>query len=99
MLGGEGAAGANALLQDWEGENAYCAPPWALIDRVLKKLHSTSHVSCTLLVPDFPSSAWYPVLLSRAKSVRCLLLGAMFRHGPWGLIRAKWPLLAVRLEG
>ncbi|WIA35900.1 hypothetical protein OEZ86_004279 [Tetradesmus obliquus] len=99
MLGGEGAVGANALLQDWEGENAYCAPPWALIGRVLKKLHSTSYVSCTLLVPDFPSSAWYPVLLSRAKSVRCLPLGAMFRRGPRGLIRAKWPLLAMCLEG
>jgi hypothetical protein len=34
MLGGQGAAGANALLQSWEGENAYCAPPWSLIGRV-----------------------------------------------------------------
>ena len=99
MLGSDGALGANALQQSWEGENAYCAPPWAYIGRVLKKLHCMRHVACTLLVPDFPSSAWYPVLLSRAKSVRCLPLGAMFRRGTRGLIRAKWPLLAVRLEG
>jgi hypothetical protein len=79
-------------------ENAYCAPPWALIGRVVKKLQSTQHVRCTLLVPDFPSSAWYPALLARAKSVRCLPLGAMFRRGANGLIRARWPLLAVRLE-
>jgi hypothetical protein len=98
MLGGQGAAGANALLQSWEGENAYCAPPWSLIGRVLKKLQGSQHVCCTLLVPDFPSSAWFPALLARAKSVRCLPLGAMFRRGASGLIRAKWPLLAVRLE-
>lgn len=98
MLGGDGAAGANALEQSWEGENAYCAPPWAYISKVLEKLHNTQNVACTLLVPDFPSSPWYPVLLSRAKSVRCLPLGAMFRRGPGGLIRAKWPLLAVRLQ-
>jgi hypothetical protein len=56
MLGGDGAAGANALEQSWEGENAFCAPPWAYISRVLKKLHSTQHVACPVLVRDFPSS-------------------------------------------
>jgi len=37
MLGGDGAAGANARLQDWDGENAYCAPPWALVAKALEK--------------------------------------------------------------
>jgi hypothetical protein len=38
------------------------------------------------------------LLPHNAKSVRCQPLGAMFRRGANGLIRARWPLLAVRLE-
>ena len=98
MLGDGGAAGANALEQSWEGENAYCAPPWALISKVVRKLHATSHISCTLIVPDFPAAKWYADLLSRAKSVRSLPAGAMFRRASGRLVRSGWPLLAVRLQ-
>ena len=99
MLGGEGASGANALLQSWDGENAYCAPPWGLIPKVLKKLTSSS-MQCTLIVPDLSTASWFGPLLTRADCVRPLPCGSMYRWDPTGqLIRSKWPLLAVRLRG
>jgi hypothetical protein len=98
MLGGDGAAGANALLQDWDGENAYCAPPWALVAKALKKA-LTSKMQCTILVPDSPTASWYSGLLTRAAAVRTLPCGAMFRRSSTGrLIRSSWPVLAVRLS-
>lgn len=98
MLGGDGAAGANALLQDWDGENAYCAPPWALVAKALKKA-LTSKMQCTILVPDSPTASWYSGLLTRAAAVRTLPCGAMFRRSSTGrLIPSSWPVLAVRLS-
>jgi hypothetical protein len=99
MLGGEGAAGANALVQDWDGENAYCAPPWSLIYKVLKKVDNTD-MQCTLIVPDLSTASWFGPLLTRAKCVLPLPCGSMYRWDPAGrVVRAKWPLLAVRLKG
>jgi hypothetical protein len=98
MLGGEGAAGANALVQGWDAENAYCAPPWSLIPKVLKKV-DTSAMQCTIIVPDLPTASWFGPLLTRAVCVRPLPCGSMFRWSPTGQsIRSKWPLLAVRLH-
>lgn len=99
MLGGAGAAGANALLQCWDGENAYCVPPWGLIPKVLKKISSSS-MSCTVIVPDLPTAGWFGPLLTKAVCVRPLPCGALYRYSSTGQkIRGKWPLLAVRLQG
>lgn len=74
MLGAGRAAGENALLQSWEGENAYAAPPWKLIGAVLTKFDSCSSLACTLLVPDFPGSKWYALALATTTEVRSLSL-------------------------
>jgi len=98
MLGEGGAAGANAFLQSWDGENAYCAPPWGLIPKVLKKVQASS-MSCTLIVPDLSTASWFGPLLMQAESVRPLPCGSMFRwRSPGVFYRAKWPLLAVRIR-
>ena len=39
------ALGTDALLQNWNGWQAYAFPPWSLIPAVLKKLRSSSGVS------------------------------------------------------
>jgi hypothetical protein len=98
MLGGDGAAGANALMQSWDTENAYCAPPWSLIPKILKKVDSSA-MHCTMVVPDLPTASWFGPLLTRAVCVRPLPCGSMFRWLPAGQsVRSKWSLLAVRLH-
>ena len=74
MLGEDGALGGDALQQSWEGENAYAAPPWKLIGKVLDKLAGSQGLSCTLVVPDLPGSVWYAKALGMAREVRALPL-------------------------
>jgi len=94
MLGGGRAAGENALLQSWEGENAYVAPPWKLIGAVLNKFDSCSSLACTLLIPDFPGAKWYAPALANATEVRSLSFWWCHRGG----LKAKWPCLLLRLQ-
>jgi hypothetical protein len=74
MLGEDGAIGSDALQQCWEGENAYAAPPWKLISKVLDKLAGSQGLSCTLVVPDLPGSLWYAKALGMAAVVRSMPL-------------------------
>ena len=94
MLGGGRAAGENALLQSWEGENAYAAPPWKLIGAVLNKFDSCISSACTLVVPDFPGAKWYAPALATATEVRSLSFWWCHRSG----LKAKWPCLLLRLQ-
>jgi hypothetical protein len=43
-------SGVDAFLLSWEGENAYCAPPIALILRVIRKIE-VSEMKGVLLIP------------------------------------------------
>ena len=45
------ALGTDALLQSWNGWQAYAFPPWSLIPAVLKKLRSSSGVLLTIIAP------------------------------------------------
>jgi hypothetical protein len=94
MLGGGKAEADNALLQSWEGENAYAAPPWKLIGDVVKKLGSCSSVACTLVVPDFPGARWYAPALAIGTEVRSVSLWWCHRSG----LKAKWPCLLLRIQ-
>jgi hypothetical protein len=94
MLGGGKATGDNALLQCWEGENAYAAPPWKLLGAVVNKLDSCRSVECTLVVPDFPGARWYAPALANAKEVRSVSLWWCHRSG----LKAKWPCLLLRFK-
>ena len=56
------ALATDALLQSWNGWQAYASPPWSLIPAVLKKLRSSSGV-LTIIVPYWPQRPWFPDLL------------------------------------
>ena len=53
----------DALLQPWNGWQAYAFPPYALIPAVLKKLRSSSGVLLTIIAPYWPQRPWFPELL------------------------------------
>ena len=55
--------GTDALLQNWDGWQAYAFPPWSLIPAVLKKLRSSSGVLLTIIAPYWPQRLWFPDLL------------------------------------
>ena len=57
------ALGTDALLQSWNGWQAYAFPPWSLIPAVLKKLRSSSGVLLTIVAPYWPQRPWFPDLL------------------------------------
>ena len=57
------ALGTDALLQNWNGWQAYAFPPWSLIPAVLKKLWSSSGVMLTIIAPYWPQRPWFPDLL------------------------------------
>ena len=52
------ALGTDALLQPWNGRQAYAFPPYALIPVILKKLRSFSGVLLTIIAPYWPRSFW-----------------------------------------
>ena len=54
------ALGMDALLQSWNGWQAYAFPPWPLIPAVLKKLRSSSGVLLTIIAPYWPQRPWFP---------------------------------------
>ena len=51
------ALGTDALLQPWNGWQAYAFPPYALIPAILKKLLSSSGVLLTIIAPYWPPEA------------------------------------------
>ena len=55
--------GTDALLQNWNGWQAYAFPPWSLIPAILKKLRSPSGVLLTIIAPCWPQRPWFPELL------------------------------------
>ena len=57
------ALGMDALLQNWNGWQAYAFPPWFLIPAVLKKLRSSFGVLLTIIAPYWPQRPWFPDLL------------------------------------
>ena len=57
------APGTDALLQNWNGWQAYAFPPWSLIPAVLKKLRLSSGVLLTIVALYWPQRPWFPDLL------------------------------------
>ena len=54
------ALGTDALLQSWDGWQAYAFPSLSLIPAVLKKLRSSSGVLLTIIAPYWPQRPWFP---------------------------------------
>ena len=57
------SAGTDALLQSWDGLQAYAFPPVPLIPRVLAKLRASSGTELTLVAPHWAQRLWFADLL------------------------------------
>ena len=56
------ALGTDALLQNWNGWQAYAFPPWSLIPAMVKKLWLSYGVLLTFIALYWPQSPWFPEL-------------------------------------
>lgn len=57
-----GTAGVNALDQTWSNDCNWVVPPPALLALVVRKI-IRDHASCTLIIPEWKSSAFWPMLV------------------------------------
>ena len=57
------SAGTDAMLQSWNGLQAYAFPPFGLISRVLAKVRQSRRLELTLVAPFWPPHPWFPDLL------------------------------------
>ena len=53
----------NAFTISWAYKKLYCFPPFSCILQVLQKIIQ-DQATCMVVVPDWPSQAWYPLLTS-----------------------------------
>lgn len=53
----------NAFTISWANKKLYCFPPFSCILQVLQKIIQ-DQTTCVVVVPDWPTQAWYPLLTS-----------------------------------
>ena len=66
------AAGCDAFTIDWQEHRFYAFPPFPLIQRVLRKIGEEGATG-VIVVPNWPTKPWYPLLMSMIVSERCFL--------------------------
>ena len=57
------SVGTDAMLQSWDGLQAYAFPPFSLIPRFLAKVRASRNLELTLVAPFWPQHLWFPDLL------------------------------------
>ena len=57
------SVGTDAMLQSWDGLQAYAFPPFGLLSRVLAKVRQSQGLELTLIAPFWPQHPWFPDLL------------------------------------
>ena len=57
------SAGTDAMLQSWDGLQAYAFPPFGLLPWVLAKVRASRNLELTLVAPFWPQHLWFPDLL------------------------------------
>ena len=57
------SAGTDAMLQSWNGLQAYAFPPFGLISQVLAKVWQSRGLELTLVALFWPQHLWFPDLL------------------------------------
>ena len=57
------SAGTDAMLQSWDGLQAYAFPLFSLLPRVLAKVRASRNLELTLVAPFWPQHLWFPDLL------------------------------------
>ncbi|MCP4453061.1 MAG: hypothetical protein GY809_16490 [Planctomycetes bacterium] len=53
----------DTFTMPWTGRQMYMFPPWAVLSKVLAKLHQEP-AEAILIAPKWPAQPWYPMLLS-----------------------------------
>ena len=72
-----GTGGVNAFLASWEGENSYVVPPVYLVPQTL--LHIQFYkVKGVLVVPYWPSAAFFPMLITETEVFQPYVKGFLF---------------------
>lgn len=59
-----GISGVDAFFQSWKKENCLLVPPVDLISKTLRHMERDKTIG-TLVVPDWPSSSFWPLLWGR----------------------------------
>ena len=98
------ATAVDAFRQDWSQGRPYGNPPFAIIGAVLAKVERDL-ATVTLVVPEWRSAAWWPMLLRLLADVPVrvplqhdtFLPGHMGNEVPVGL--PPWGVLACRVSG
>ena len=57
------SAGTDAMLQSWDGLQAYAFPPFSLLPRVLAKVRASRGLELMLVAPFWPQHHWFLDLL------------------------------------
>ena len=68
------SAGTDAMLQSWDGLQAYALPPFGLISWVLAKVRQSWGLELTLVAPLWPQHPWFPDLLELLVEIPFFLL-------------------------
>ena len=98
------SAGTDAMLQSWDGLQAYAFPPFSLLPRALAKVRASRGLELTLVGPFWPRHHWFldllellleiPVFLPRRRD---LLRQPHFHHFHQNLSMLQ--LTAFRISG
>ena len=57
------SAGTDAMMQSWDGLQAYAFPLFGLLLRVFSKVRHSKGLELTLVAPFWPQHPWFPHLL------------------------------------
>ena len=60
----------DAFSTSWAGERSWVNPPWRLLPQVIQRLVEEPLAAAVLLVPNWPSQPWWPVLQSISAGMR-----------------------------
>lgn len=92
----------DAFTQHWGNCVNFVNPPFCILGRVLQKIQA-ERATCTVIVPDWRSAPWWPVLVSSPGVVDVLELPpapSLFVPGRigarWGVGVPRWRSFAVR---
>ena len=67
------SAGMDAMMQSWDGMQAYAFPPFGLLHRVLSKVRQSRGLKLTLVASFWPQHPWFPDLLELLVAVPVFL--------------------------
>ena len=72
-MGDPQSAGTDAMMQPWDGLQAYAFPPFGILHRVIAKVRQSRALELTLVAPFWPRHPWFPDLLELLVAVPVFL--------------------------